>query len=233
MMIEPNKVRALSKKDFKDALKNGQCILLALLPILFTALYRYMNFGDGAQMEPGFVLTLGLLMSISLLPISVMSMMIAEEKEKNTLRTLMLNNVSAGDFLLSKALVIFTLSLCVNLVIFALTGSGIISFGRYVLVTACSSLCMILFGALIGLLSKNQMATGMLSAPAMLLFLLPSIFAQISPGFEAVARFIPTYAMIQLLTASTDTLFYVGVIIVWTVLAVLLFTLVYRKKRLD
>lgn len=233
MSIHWNKVGALFRKDMKDALKNGNFILLAALPLLFTVLYRFMSF-DGFQMDQQFVLTLGLLMTLTLLPLSTMSMMIAEEKEKNTLRTLMLSNVSATEFLLSKSLVIFLLMQVVNLLIYMITGMPASGLPRFLLVTSCSSVCMILFGALIGILSKNQMSTGMLSAPFALVLLIPAAFAQISDGFASVARFIPSYAMIQLISGTEDDLLLpIAVLLAWTVLAALLFGAAYRRKRLD
>ena len=116
MNIQAYKVAALFRKDWKDTLKNGNFLLLCILPLGLSALYTFIDFG-GFRMEPLFVLSIGLLMNLSLLPLSATSMMIAEEKEKYTLRTLMLSNVSATEFLLSKALVVFLLMQIVNLAV--------------------------------------------------------------------------------------------------------------------
>lgn len=232
LRIDGAKVIALFKKDFKDTLKNGHCLLMALLPILLTALYRFLNFG-GISLERQFVLTLGLLMNMSLMPISVMSLMIAEEKEKNTLRTLMLSNVSAADFLASKSLMIFLLAQAVNLVIYAVTGTGSIGIARFLLVTSLAILCMMLFGAVVGLLCRNQMSTGMLSAPFALLFMLPAIFAQIDEGIARFARFTPTYAMMQLLNGNDVSLLPLGVLFAWIIIGAALFGVIYQNKRLD
>lgn len=227
------KVSALFKKDVKDTLKNGNFILLAALPLVFTALYRFMNF-DGMHMDASFVLTLGVLMALTLVPISTTSMMIAEEKEKNTLRTLMLSNVSAGEFLLSKTLVVFLFMQAVCILVYFITGMPISGLPRFVLVTSFSSVNMILFGALIGILSRNQMSTGMMSAPFALIMLMPAVFAQISDTFRAIAQFIPSYAMVQLITEPQAGLLIPSlVILAWTLIAAILFFVAYQKKRLD
>lgn len=232
MILHLYKVRALVAKDVKDVLKNGNMLLLSLLPILFTALYSSMDFG-GEKMPSDYVLTMGLLMNLCMVPISAMSMIIAEEKEKNTLRTLMLSNVSAAEFLLSKATVIFLLTQVSNLIIYFITGPESVGIGLFLVVTCLGSLCMMFFGALIGIVSKNQMSTGMLSAPVMLIMLLPAIFAMLNESIEKFARFTPSYALIQLLASPPDAAFYIAVIAVWTLIVGLLFALVYRKKRLD
>ncbi len=232
MSFSAHKISALFRKDLRDTTKNPNVLFLFLLPVLFTALYRYMNLG-GEHMDPQFVMALGLLMALSLVPISCMSMMIAEEKEKNTLRTLMLSNVSAGEFLFSKSLLIYLISQAVNLLIFLLTNTGFEGFARFFLVTTCTCVCMMLFGASIGIISRNQMSTGMLSAPFMLVMLMPAIFGQVDEGIASVARFTPTYATLELIGGAGGLAFNLAVILGWAVLAAALFGVVYRRKRLD
>ena len=106
MKIQLRKVIALFKKDMKDTSKNVNVMILLVLPLLFTFLYQFIDLG-GEGMPKEFILFISVLMNLCLVPVSFLSMIIAEEKEKNTLRTLMLSNVSAGDFLLSKSLVTF------------------------------------------------------------------------------------------------------------------------------
>lgn len=73
---------------------------------------------------------LGVMMNLCLTPLSVLGMMIAEEKEKNTMRTLMLCNVTGGEFLAAKTLAVLAGTLLVDTVLFFLTGFGPRSF-RY------------------------------------------------------------------------------------------------------
>lgn len=231
MTIQMRKVRPLFRKDIRDLSKNANCLIIAILPVLFTFLYKNMNFG-GEGMPPEMVLTFGLLMNSALMPISVMAMSIAEEKEKNTLRTLMLSNVSAAEFLLSKFLMIFLVTQLINLVVYAIAGTELMPIVRFLLVTSCSIAPPILLGALVGILSKNQMSTGTLSAPLALLLLMPAIFGQIDEGIAKFARFTPTMAMMNLLNRQDEAMA-VAVLIGWTILSAALFALAYRKKRLD
>ncbi len=232
MSIRMNKLRALLKKDFKDLMKNGNCLLMVALPLLFTLLYTNMDLG-GEGLPAAFVLMLCLLMNLSLMPISVMAMVIAEEKEKNTLRTLMLSNVSAGEFLLSKSIVIFVISEIVSVLIYLITGVDSVNPVSFALATSATCVCMLLFGALVGILSKNQMTSGSLSAPLALLMLMPAIFAEMNETFAKIAQFMPTRAMVELLMSNEKTLLNIGILLIWIVLAAALFTLTYRKKRLD
>ncbi|MDR0896465.1 MAG: ABC transporter permease [Oscillospiraceae bacterium] len=229
MSISPVKLWALLKKDIKDTLKNPQCLLMMGLPLVFALLYQSMDLG----MPGEYVLMLCLLMNMSITGVSCMAMMIAEEKEKYTLRTLMLSNVSAAEFLLSKALVVLGITELGSLLIFFITGSDAALLPRYLAVTIATCLCLLILGALVGIISKNQMTTGIFAAPAMLILMLPPMLAEIDATYLQVARFTPTYSMVNLLFKEGDRLFSIAVLAGWIVLSALLFALAYRRKRLD
>src|SRR5699024_11468048 len=109
-------------------------------------------------------------------PLNVLANMVAEEKEKQTLRSLMLANVSATDFLLSKAFVALVLMLIDGILIFLVCQEPMEYFGYFLIFYVLSSLSVLFFGALVGLLSKDQMSAGTLSSPLMILLLLLLIF---------------------------------------------------------
>lgn len=168
MMTRLQKTRILFLKDWKDTLKNGNGMILAVLPLFFTLLYRMLPI-DGMPMPREFISLIGVLMNLALVPVALLSMMIAEEKEKNTLRTLMLSNVGAVEFLTSKCLVVLVLLSVVNLAVFFLTGMALSALPLFLLVTTLTALCLMFLGAVIGLLCKNQMSTGTLASPVALL----------------------------------------------------------------
>ena len=88
------------------------------LPVLFGVMYKFL-LGDILKGGTGsFVIVMCIIMTISIVPLNVLANMVAEEKEKHTLRSLMLANVSATDFLLSKAFVALVLMLIDGILIF-------------------------------------------------------------------------------------------------------------------
>ena len=86
------KTGALLGKDLKDLVKNPTMLICTLLPIAFVLLYAQMSGGSPEESEMlsrylvsmAFCITAGMVGSMTVLTA------IAEEKEKNTLRTLML-----------------------------------------------------------------------------------------------------------------------------------------------
>ena len=79
-------LRTLFVKDIVDMFKNPNVLLMLALPLIFIVIYQFVDLG----MSPAYLLMLGVMMNLCLTPLSVLGMMIAEEKEKNTMRTLML-----------------------------------------------------------------------------------------------------------------------------------------------
>jgi ABC-2 type transport system permease protein len=184
---------------------------------------------NGEIMTSFSALSIGLLMNICTIPISTISMSVAEEKEKMTLRSLMLANISAFSFLFSKLLFVYILSETISLVIYIITKVDLM-FSWYFFVTTLTCFCIMTIGAIVGLLCKNQISASVVYTPIMMLMLIPTAFVTANQSMENVARFLPTYAL-------TSLLFYdniahnLAVIIVWFIIGVTVFLYVYPKIR--
>ena len=162
------KIKALFKLGMEDLTKNINVLIYIIMPICLAFLYSNMD-----AMPTGYVFTLCVLLTLAMVPIALMGTIIAEEKEKNTLRTLMLNDVKPSEFLLSKALLCMLFVMVDNVVIYLITGLSMSTFISYQLIALFTGVSVIFFGALIGLLSKNQMCAGLLSTRFMLVFMAP------------------------------------------------------------
>ena len=163
MSISMRKLRALYKKDLMDFVKNPAISASVLLPVAFVLLYKYVVGPNLAIEEVSvFLLNLGLLMNCSMSGVLIVSTSVAEEKEKFTLRTLILSNVSAMEFFLSKILVAVCVTFLGNVVIFLISGEPTGHMPVYILASLLGSCCVIMISALIGLLSRDQMSCSVL-----------------------------------------------------------------------
>ncbi|MEI3232102.1 MAG: ABC transporter permease [Gordonibacter pamelaeae] len=90
---------------------------------------------------------------------------IAEEKEKNTLRTLMLANVSAGHILASRGIVAFASIAVVDAVCFAVLDVPADQMGSYLLISLLGSVPIVMIALLLGLAARDQMTAGLYSLP--------------------------------------------------------------------
>lgn len=240
MKLSGYKIKALFIKDMKNLMRNPNAAFMVLMPVAFAIFYSFILGDQETGGNAGFfVFTLCTLLNMGVTPVSVVGMSIAEEKEKNTLRTLMLSNVSAVEFMFAKLLVGITLFLIVNLAISFITGIAIASLPWYMLVALITAISALMFGAVVGLVSKDQMSTGYYGTPVMLLFMAP-LFGATNDGIGAITKFIPTQSMLYLQQISGinelfsgDGLFAIGVIVVWIIASIFIFRFVYKKNSLD
>ena len=226
--------KALFMKDLKNCFVNKNVFLMLALPVLFGVMYKFL-LGDILKGATGsFVIVMCIIMTISIVPLNVLANMVAEEKEKHTLRSLMLANVSATDFLLSKAFVALVF-------IFLVCQEPMEYFGYFLIFYVLSSLSVLFFGALVGLLSKDQMSAGTLSSPLMILLMLPPMFSQLNEMIEKIAVIFPTTSFqtlylqlsVQQPFFNQETVMAIIVCIVWILLGVIAFMYGYKKKGLD
>ena len=104
------KTATLFEKDLKDVVKNPTMLVCCLLPLGFIAFFSKVMGGnvEGVEAQHAFdatMLSYALLFTCTMVSSMATITAIAEEKEKHTLRTLMLANVSPEQILLSRGLV--------------------------------------------------------------------------------------------------------------------------------
>ena len=242
MKLRMHTLAVLIKKDFRLMFTNKNMLIMILLPIGFAVLNQTI-FGDvkEAGMPRNFVLTLCELLNLSAIPLTGLAMMVAEEKEKNTLRVLMLSDVSALEYIFSKIISALVLMELITIVIFFITATQLSYLPMFLLVTTVTSISMLLFGAVVGLLSKDQMSTSTLSTPLMILFLIPPMFQNMNEVIDKIASIVPTTKMMAIINdamngmsiLSQEHLLDFGIILAWILLGVVTFAMMYRKKGFD
>ena len=107
MTFSWKRVNAILQKDFKDFSRNTAVSIIIFLPIILAALYGRM----GVDSIQGHFMNIN--MTFSMVGTYVQCCLIAEEKEKNTLRGLMLSPASTLEILGGKSLLSFLLTLII------------------------------------------------------------------------------------------------------------------------
>lgn len=232
------RVNALFIKEVKDISKNMNVLFMAALPIIFCVIY--LNLYKGGEETKIYLFDLCLGMNLILVSSFVIAMLIAEEKEKNTLRTLMLSSVSPMEFLAGKAAITLLLSEVVNVIMFFITGIGIQYLFKYILITTLVVISMMEIGAAVGLLAENQMATGTIGMPIFMILLMIPMFSRINNTLKNIAQLLPNYNMSIILqrifsgkSAGPGSAYNIAVILAWIIIGAVGFGLIYNKKRLD
>ena len=246
------KTGALLAKDLADLLKNPTMLVVCLLPIAFMALYSFMV-GDAAgdagitaeQQEAvgpvigQFMLGSALCMTVGMVCAMTVLYGIAEEKEKRTLRTLMLANVGASQVVASKAVVALAASAAVNAVCFFVAGGEPGMLGAYLALGIVGSLPVILFSLVLGLACRDQMTAGVYSVPVLLVALVP-MFGMANETIEKVSHWLPTGGVYDLIglavdgrLLSQDALAPLAVTAAWAAVGAVVFAALFKRLARD
>ncbi|MEG0376327.1 MAG: ABC transporter permease, partial [Raoultibacter sp.] len=197
------KIGALTIKDFSDLLKNPVTVVCAIMPIGFMLLYRYGMMGNFNGEETifftNFLVSIATCMTAGMVGSMVILYTIAEEREKHTLRTLMLANVSAGHVLIAKSIVAMVTIAVVDIICYFVVGADLQYLAPFVLIAMFGSLPVVLIALLCGLFARDQMSSGLYSLPVILLAMVPMV-SMLNDTVEVVARFSPCGGAVDLIT---------------------------------
>ena len=231
-------MKTLVKKDFKTCMYNKNILLVLSMPMLFCILYCYV-LGDAMKAE--YVLQMCSIFTISMIPTSVLPMMIAEEKEKYTLRSLMLANVRGMEFLGSKLVVCMLLTLFDAVCVFGIAGGERKDLPVYLAALLISTCGILFLGAVAGLLSKDQTSAGTMGSPLLMLVMIPPLFSSMNKTIEKIAVVLPTTSFQTIMNSCMDgkelmtrnNLVAFLVCIVWMIAGYIIFHIFYQRKGMD
>lgn len=224
------KIFAIIYKSVKDLFKNRVLFIINFMFPTMAVLFK-ICFSEEKANEP--ILSF-CTMNAVMIPILIISSIIAEEREKGTLRALISMNVKPIEYLFGVSCVIFGTayisSLCFVFVI-PIKNEEILT---YALQIALSIITSTIIGATIGLCAKNQVKVGATAAPiSMLIGMLP-VFAEVNPLLKEISGvFYSGILTDYLLDISVENivlnyLFYM----VNIVIALIIFYWLYRRRGL-
>ncbi|AKN32060.1 ABC transporter [Clostridium carboxidivorans P7] len=230
------RVNALFIKELKDFFQNPNILVMFMMPIMFAILYGKMM---GTRIPKVSSLEICLLLSLTMVGCSSAACLIAEEKEKNTLRTLMLSPLSPIEFLTGKSLISLLSCMVSSLIVFFIVSAPNVNLFLYIIISLISSITIIILGLLIGLLCKSQLETGIASTPIIMILMLVPMFSGISSALKNIANFCFTYhALVAIYKISEgksllDLKLNLLNIFVWFIVSSFLLVFVYKKVSLD
>lgn len=236
------KTSALLGKDMKDLVKNPTVLLGCLLPVGFIALYSQTMgdaSGEAADAARHQFLTMALFMTVGMTGCMTALYTIAEEKEKHTLRTLMLANVSAAQVIASRAVVSLAAIVVAQAACFAVLRAPIDLLAPYLLLGILSGLPVVMLSLVLGLASRDQMTAGVYSVPLILVAFLP-MFAPLNETLAKATPYCPTGGAQELLNLAADGALFTAdalqplvVTLVWVAVGAAALALLYKRLARD
>ena len=197
-----NHIRAILWKQMKDTFKNKAILIQFLMfPVMTVIMENAMNI-EG--MPEHFFVNMFAVMYIGMAPLVSISSVIAEEKEKNTLRVLHMANVKAGAYLIGNAVYIWIICMLGSLAMGLAGGYRGDLLVKFLLIMAIGHLISSLLGAAIGVFSKNQMSATSLTVPVMLVFSFLPMLSMFNETIGKLAKFFYSQQLSLLMNGLPD-----------------------------
>ena len=220
------------KKQLRDTLKNKTVLIqFIMFPVMTLIMEHAVSIPD---MPEFFFTKLFSVMYIGMAPLTSVASIIAEEKEKNTLRVLTMANVKSWEYLSGVGIYVWTL---------CMAGAGVMATGLpssdipfYLCIMATGFIISIAMGAAVGIFAPNQMVATSLFMPVMMVFSFAPMLAMFNDKIEKAARVFYTQQLRVLLGQmtfdgiKTET---VLVIVLNALIALSIFFAAFKRKGLE
>lgn len=224
-------ILTIIKKQIKDTVKNKPVLVQFLMFPVMTLVFE--NAID-VDMPELFFTKMFSSMYVGMAPLVAAASIISEEKEKNTLRVLMMAGVRPFEYLIGVSAYIWILCMAGSAVMATSLPSRDIPFFMAIMGAGC--IISIFIGACIGIFAKNQMVTSSLMVPVMLILSFSPMLAMFNDKIEKAARFVFTQQIkvaVDGMSFESAGRFGMGVLFANAALALVLFFAAFRKKGLE
>ena len=230
--MKMNRVMAIAEKDFKEFMGNMMLLTMPILPIVMSLIFSKTPLqGEGGK-------SLAILMiaiCLGAVLTGTMMTMIAEEKEKNTLRGLVNSPASMLDILIGKSLVVSFFTIITIFISLIIIDVSVLTNGKMIIGFILLFLFFLFIGIAIGLAVKNVSETSVYYLPVLFLFAMAPTFSNM--GFDKDNFFVkinsysPT-AQYDLLAQNND-IKHIIIIGIWTLISFIITAFLFKKNSID
>lgn len=235
MIFSWRRMNAIFMKDYKDFSRNmAVSIVVFMVPVL-AAFYGRIG---AVTIDAQFML---FNMAFTMVAAFIQSCLIAEEKDKNTLRGLMLSPATTAEILVGKSLLSFILTALVIVLSAFFTDYSpkniwIVSIAIFI------SICFyIAIGTLLGLYAKSVMEASVIVLPVMLVFTFGTFVTNFIEQYP-ILKILNIFPNVQLVDLAKkvqsgagmgDVWTNMSLIFIWLIITSILTMIVYRRKMVD
>lgn len=221
-------------KQLKDTLKNKAILIqFVMFPIMAVIMENTVKFED---MPEKFFVKLFSVMFVGMAPLTCISAIISEEKEKNTLRTLMMSNVKPLEYLCGIGGYVWLMCMAGTAVFAVCGGFTGVSLVKFVAVMAAGVILSELIGGVIGIFSKNQMSATSVTIPVMMIFSFLPMLSMFNDKIEKIANLTYTQHLSVLINGlGTASIEAKNLLIpaINLLIAVVLFVAAFKKRGME
>ncbi len=227
-------IKAVFIKQILDTVKNKTVFIQFLMfPVMAVIMENAINIPESPK---HFFVKLFAVTFVGMAPLTCMSAIISEEKEKNTLRVLMMSNVKPWQYLAGTGTYVFIMCMA-GTAVFALLGEYKGTQLAIFLLTMVSGIILSeIIGAVIGIFSRNQMAATSLTVPIMMILSFVPMLSNFNESIKKFAGILYSQQISEIIYeigTSKPSAGSVTVIAVNFAIGAVLFAAAYKKKGLE
>ena len=229
---------AVFKKQARDTLKNRmvlmQFIIFPVMALIMTQLVAKAN----NDIPDNIFVTMFAAMFAGMTPLTMTASAIAEDKEKKSLRFLIMAGVKPHEYIIGVGGFVLFASAVVAVLFALIGGFGVIGFIMFVAVLLLGSAASLLLGGIFGMISRNQQSAVAMAMPVAMIFAFLPMLAQFDGDIKGVANILFSQQVNEIVSndiAAGSAGSIAGpllIILANIVVFLVLFTVAYRKKGL-
>ncbi|WP_339175021.1 ABC transporter permease [Solibacillus sp. FSL R5-0691] len=235
MNMSMKRIQAIFVKDYKEFSRNYAVSSVVFMPMVLALFYGRI---DTASMDMYFF---PINMTFSMVTAYIQACLIAEEKERNTLRGLMMSPASTVDILLGKSLLVFLTTaviLAVSSYLVGYTPNDMITISIALMISAIFYLAL---GTICGLFTKSIMEASLAVLPVMVIFTFGPLAIHLveSNILVKVVEWLPSTQLLRIAELSqagkglSELIGAFSIITMWTVAAVITSIILFKKRTKD
>ncbi|CAH1058333.1 ABC transporter permease [Paenibacillus pseudetheri] len=235
MSISLKRVQAIFVKDYKEFSRNYAISIMLIFPMIIALLFRRLD-----SSVPG-VFAIVLNLSFVLVACFAQACLIAEEKERNTLRSLMMTPATTMDVLIGKSTLVFVMSAVVLAIVTYIIGYEPASIWAFVSELILSIILYTALGTICGLFSKTVLEASLAILPVMFVFTgapWGTLLVDDFPIFK-VLEYVPSTQLVYFLEISNisfttrELLKPLLITLAWTVVLTVVSVILYQRRLKD
>lgn len=230
-MILVKNVLTLFSKQVKDTLKNPPVLILFLVyPLISMVMTQAMQNPD---ISKNYFVAIFATMHCIFTPIVSTASILSEEKEKNTLRVLILSNVTLREYLISIGGFVFLSTILSGCLFFLSLEANLTEALLFIVYMGIGSCLSVLLGMCIGLLARNASAANGFAVPVGMVFAFLPMLSSFNTGIKSFSRFTFGQQVSWLIAGEPLTVFGTITIVANAILFLSLYILLYKKSLRD
>lgn len=227
-------ITAIFKKTRKDMIRNKRELLFFFMFPAMTYLFHY-TIKEGNELFPIVFLPINILFC----SMNIMASVIAEEKEKGTLRSLIFANIKPIEYFLGNGLFVLIATIVSSSLFLPLMDMKGINYFYFYLFVSLSSICSMVLGAVVGIIVKNQMTANSICAPVTIILGMLPTFGAMNESFRNLSQILYTTRFadtVSEIISKSDVTINFEIILTYIInfiICLALFAVVYKRNKLD